>query len=356
MVHHIPRRVPQRDPSSQHPEEPVVGLARIIARAKANPVYVFASTAIGIFNDQRVIGLAQQIAYNFLFSIAPLLIVLTAFGGLVVQQVNADLSNPVQPVLAWLEDHLPEEAYAFLEVPIESALTTDPSYLLSIGGILALWAAKNAVASIMRGLSATYGLRHDRPFLAHNIVAILLTICTAIGIVTAAALQILSSSIGNEIAKVLNLGAYWEDMIGRLQWPISVAMVTFLVLLLHRFGPTFEAPFRWYLPGVAVTLIGIGLATWALQVYFSIADEFASAYGVFGAALAFIFWMYVIGLVFLIGGIVNATLFEEFPPARRALSRYREKRAGKEDPADRIKAAVLERVNTYRPGHDEPPT
>src|SRR5690606_16297297 len=122
---------------------------------------------------------------NVLFSIAPLLICLTAFGGLVVQQTNAELDNPVQPVLTWLEEHLPDEAYAFLEIPIESALSTDPSYLLSIGGILALWAAKNAVASIMRGLSATYGLRHDRPFLAHNAVALLLTLCTAIGIVIA---------------------------------------------------------------------------------------------------------------------------------------------------------------------------
>lgn len=333
-----------------------MGIARIIARARANPVYIFASTAINIFNDQRVIGLAQQIAYNFLFSIAPLLIFLTAFCGLIVQQTNADLENPVQPVLDWLEIHLPEEAYAFLEVPIESALSTDPSFLLSIGGILALWTAKNAVASIMRGLSATYGLRHDRPYISHNIVAILLTICAAIGIVTATALQILSSNIGEELSEALDLGQHWEDMIDQLQWPISLAVLTLLTLLLHRFGPTFEAPFRWYLPGVAVTLIGIGLATWALQVYFTIADEFSAAYGVFGAALAFIFWMYVIGLVFLIGGIVNATLFKVFPPARRSLARYRERRNGKLDPAERLKAAVLERVNSYRPGHDEPPT
>jgi membrane protein len=333
-----------------------VGLARIISRVQANPVYVFARTAIGIFNDQKAIGLAQQIAYNFLFSIAPLLIFLTAFGGLVVQQVNDDLENPVQPVLGWLEEHLPEEAYDFLEVPIESALTTDPSFLLSIGGILALWTAKNAIASIMRGLSATYGLRHDRPFITHNTLAILLTMCMAVGIVITGALQLLSSNIGDEISQALDLGKYWEDMIDRLQWPISVTMVTFLVLLLHRFGPTFEAPFRWYLPGVAVTLIGIGLATWALQVYFTFAEEFAAAYGVFGAALAFIFWMYVIGLVFLIGGIVNATLFEVFAPAREALERFRSKRAGKQDPAERLKAAVMERVNTYRPGQDEPPT
>ncbi len=333
-----------------------MGLSRIISQVQANPVYVFASTAIGIFNDQRVIGLAQQIAYNVLFSIAPLLIFLTAFGGLVVQQTNAELENPVQPVLTWLEEHLPEEAYAFLEVPIESALSTDPSYLLSIGGILALWTAKNAVASIMRGLSATYGLRHDRPFLSHNIVAILLTMCVAIGIVGAGALQLLSSNLGDDIAEALNLGTYWEDLIDRLQWPISVTMLTLLVLLLHRFGPTFGAPFRWYLPGVAVTLAGIGLATWGLRVYFSIAEEFAAAYGVFGAALAFIFWMYVIGLVFLIGGIVNATLFEVYPRARRALARYREERDGKPDPAERLKEAVMERMNTYRPDQEGPPT
>ena len=110
----------------------------------------FGKTVIRIFQEKDVSGLAQQFAYNLLFAVAPLLMFLTAFSGLVVRQVNSDIQNPVQPILDWLDANLPADAAQFLRDPVESALTVDPTFLLSFGGLLTLWAAKNAMTSVMK--------------------------------------------------------------------------------------------------------------------------------------------------------------------------------------------------------------
>ncbi len=283
-------------------------------------------TAVRIYRDHDVTGLAQQVAYNILFAVAPLLIFLTAFSGFVVQQVNDDIANPALPILDWLDENLPTDAAEFLKGPVESAVNTSPQFLVSIGGLLTLWSAKNAMAAIMKGLNAMYGLEDKRSFVKKNVVALLLTIGLAVSIIVAGILQLLGTEAGEDIAGWVGLDAAWEATVRIVQWPVTAALVTIIIVLIHRFAPHFDGPLRWYLPGAAFTTIGLVISTIALQIYFSSFGGFSAAYGVFGAVLAFIFWLYVASLVILAGGIVNATLFAINPATRAALADHRERR------------------------------
>lgn len=285
---------------------------------------LFGQTALRIFLDNNATGLAQQIAYNVLFAVAPLLIFLTAFCGLIIQQVNDEFANPARPILDWLDANLPSDAAEFLQGPVESALTTSPQFLLSIGGVLTLWSAKNAIAAIMSGLNAMYGLEDSRSWLKRNATALLLTIGLAASILVSGLLQLLGTEAGADVAGWLGLGSIWDIAVRWLQWPVTVVLVTLIIVMIHRFAPAFNGPLRWYLPGALLTTLGLGLATFGLQIYFASFGGFSATYGVFGAVLAFIFWLYVVGVVILAGGIVNATLFRTHPPAKTALADYME--------------------------------
>ncbi len=285
---------------------------------------LFGKTALRIYRDHDVTGLAQQIAYNILFAVAPLLIFLTAFSGLVVQQVNDDIANPALPILDWLDENLPSDAAEFMKGPVESAVNTSPQFLLSIGGLLTLWSAKNAMAAIMKGLNAMYGLEDKRSFVKKNVVALLLTIGLAAAILVAGTLQLLGTQAGEDIAGWVGLDAAWDTTVRVAQWPVTAALVTVVIVLIHRFAPHFDGPLRWYLPGAAFTTIGLAVATIGLQIYFASFGGFSAAYGVFGAVLAFIFWLYLAAVVILAGGIFNATLFAMNPATKTALADHQE--------------------------------
>jgi membrane protein len=284
----------------------------------------FLKTAVRSFLDKDITSLAQLIAYNILFAIAPLLMFLTAFCGLIVQQVNDDAANPVQPLLNWLDRNLPSEAAEFLREPVEAALTTSPGFLLSIGGVLTLWSAKGAIGAITKGLNATYDVEDSRPFLKKNLISILLTIGLALAILASGAVQLLGSELGGDVAGAIGLGSVWETAMSWLQWPITVVLITAIIVLIHRYAPDFDAPLKWYLPGALVTVFGIAIAVLGMQLYFAVSGGFSAAYGIFGAVLAFIFLLYVCGIVILVGGIVNATLFALHLPAKTALADYKE--------------------------------
>jgi membrane protein len=283
------------------------------------------SIARRIFDDVRgkdLSGLAQQIAYNVLFALAPLLIFVVALTGWITQAVNADLSNPAEPVLRWMRDTLPPEAASFLDGPVNAALTTQPGFLLSFGAIAALWGARNAVSAVIKGLNVAYGVENAKhSWLRGTIVSLALTIGIGVMIAAASFIFLLGTGLGTDLADAVGLGGAWATVSSWLRWPLIGAVVILSVALIHRFGPNIDAPLRWYLPGATFSVIAMLIATSLLGVYFSVIGGYSEGYGVFGAVLAFVFWLYIMALLLLIGGVINDAVQKEIPAARSAIAR-----------------------------------
>ncbi len=218
--------------------------------------------------DKDLTSVAKQIVYDVLFAIAPLLIFITAIAGIVTRQVNADQQNPVVPIIDWMEENLPSDAAEVLSGPVESALSTSPGFLVSFGAILALWSGKNAVAAVMKGLNLCYHQGDGRSWIKRQLVAIGLT--------------------------------------------VAVGLLVLAVTMLHKWSPDVDAPVRWFLPGAIVSVVLWGIAIFGLQIYFSVAGDY-EAYGIFGAMLVFIFWLWVMGVVMLIGGSFNYVFNHSVP-------------------------------------------
>lgn len=282
--------------------------------------------------EKDLSGLAQQIAYNVLFSLGPLLIFITAAAGAVTQVVNDDMENPAEPVLQWMEDTLPADAAEFLQEPMANALETDPGFLLSFGALFALWGARNALNAIIKGLNRAYGVEEDsRGFLKKNLVAIGLTIGIALLIGVAGLIFVLGTQVGEDIVSGIGLGDAWATVSEWLRWPLIVLVVIATVALIHKFGPNIDADFKWFLPGAAFTVIGVAVATVALGFYFAFSGGYNETYGAFGAVLAFVFWLYVAGLIILLGGVVNMAIQKEVPPARDSVEREDDEQNDNED-------------------------
>jgi membrane protein len=298
-----------------------VGLSN---EAKQDSRAIVRSVIDGV-KEKDLMGLAQQIAYNVLFALAPLLIFVTALTGWITQILNSESENPAAPVLDWMQETLPSEAAAFLAEPVGNALTTEPGFLLSFGAIFALWGAKNAVNAIIKGLNAAYAVdEKDRSWIRQTLVSIGLTVGLGIMLAVSSLFFILGTGIGEDIAGAIGLGGAWATVSTWLRWPIIAAVVILGVALLHRYGPNIDAPLKWYLPGAAFTVVAMLIVTLLLGVYFAISGGYSEAYGTFGAVLAFIFWLYVMALLILVGGVINKAVQSELPAAQKDVREHQD--------------------------------
>ena len=276
-----------------------------------------AREVIEAFKEKDFSGIAKQIAYDILFSLAPLLIFFTALAGAVTQAVNSELQNPAEPVLTWMRETLPADAANFLEEPMANALSTKPGFLLSFGAIFALWGAKNAISSIIKGLNAAYDVEKDeRSFARQTLLAIGLTIGLALLVGVAVIIFVLGTGVGEDIAGAIGLGGAWNTVSTWLRWPLIAVVIVVAVALVHSVGPNVDAEFRWFVPGAVFSVVTMGIATLLIGLYFSLSGGYSEAYGTFGSVLAFIFWLWVMSLLIVLGGVVNMAIQREIPPAR----------------------------------------
>jgi membrane protein len=266
------------------------------------------------FRDDDLMDEAAAVAFHMLFAVVPLMIFMTALSGFVSRYLGTD--DVVDDVTNWLFDHLPDTTAAAVEQPIQDVLSKQQQGLLSIGAVLALWGAKNAISALMKGLNVSFGVDDARPWLKKNAVAIGLTLALGLSIVLSSILLVVGTAVGEQIFDALGVGDSWATVWLWLRWPIVLVILLLGLACLYWAGPNVDAPFRWLTPGAVLAVVLWMVATLGLGVYFKYAGSYATTYGVLGGVLAFVFWMFLTSFVILLGGELNAVLMEMSPSVR----------------------------------------
>lgn len=104
-----------------------------------------------------VFGRAAQLAYFFLFSICPLLIVLTSLLGMVSggEQIRGEL-------LQYFQTALPRSAYQLVSSTLSEIMHASARGKLSIGLLFTIASASSGMVAIMQGLNTAYEVRDAR--------------------------------------------------------------------------------------------------------------------------------------------------------------------------------------------------
>lgn len=259
------------------------------------------------FREDDLQGLAAEVAYHVLFSVIPLLIFLTALSGFISHAIGTE--DAVQRVTDWLFAHLPNSTADAVANPMRTILEREQPGLLSVGALLALWSAKNAVAALMKALNRTFNVEDHRSWFRRTLIATGLTVALGLALVTASALLVAGHELGRLLADVLGMGNAWETAWAIMRWPLVALALAIAIAVLYWAGPDTAIPFSWLTPGsiLAVTLLTV--ATYGIGLYFRYAAGWAGpAYGALGGVLAFVFWLYVVSLIILLGGELNAVM------------------------------------------------
>jgi len=264
--------------------------------------------------QDKVTTLAAAFAYHTVFAIPAMMILLVTVAALVNQATDVQVTENLRD---FISDRAPAETKDLLNSIVDNAIAKVGGGGASLGifvtAAIALWSGANAVGALIEAFNRAYGVEEGRPFVKKKLLTLGLTLLLAVFINLAFALLVFGQRIGHWIADRAGLGSAFDVVWALLRWPGAIAAVATILAVLYWAGPNVEQSFRWSSPGSILATVLWLLATAGFGLYLSISNP-GSAYGVVGSVLVLLFFLYVTGIVFLLGAELNALLGKRYDP------------------------------------------
>jgi len=262
------------------------------------------------WQEDRVGGLAAEVAFFGLLSLFPALLATAAALGSLEAVAGGDVaSRAEEEVIDFLRRVLTEEAAGTVDAVQDLFRTTDGG-ILTVGLVLALWTASRGFVALVRALDVVYDLDERRSYLRLRAVALGLAVGSVLVAALMLAMLVLGPLLGTgrDVADAVGLGNGFAVMWNWLRWPVAATvMVAWAATVLHL-APNHATPWRRDLPGALMAA-----ATWAgvsvgLRAYLALAAGGNQVFGTLGGSLIVLLWLYLLGAGLLLGGELNALL------------------------------------------------
>jgi len=237
--------------------------------------------------------LAQAIAFNAVFALFPLVILLVAvlafvFGGTAGERDTVALISTVAP-------------------GIENVLLDNVRNVVAFRGlsgaialIALIWSGKNLFQALAYALNRALGVPDGRPLLADILVA--LVMLPLIGI-----LFIIATIVPLLITFVVSYGGFryaavWTQVAG---YTTGVVLIFVIAMVLYTYLPNRKVGLRFAIPGAVFVTITWEIAQIAFAIYSTHVD-FRHVYGALAALALLLVWLYYMATIFLFGAQLSA--------------------------------------------------
>jgi len=253
--------------------------------------------------ENNGLALAGQLAYLFILFLFPFLIFLVTLAGIVVN----DPETTLRDLATRMESFWPQETIELIRgYLVRTAKST--SFATFISSVLfTLGVGSAAAEAISNGANRFYRVQETRPFWKVRGVAILLIFAFTLMIVTLA-FMVLSPQTGVYLQRAMRLPGVFVSVWTVLGWLITFLAVTLALDVLYYLAPNADIPFRWVTPGGFTAAILLLVANQIMRFFVADVFHYDQLYGQLGAGIVLLTWLYVIGLVMLIGIQMNAVL------------------------------------------------
>ncbi|GAB3669740.1 YihY/virulence factor BrkB family protein [Halopiger thermotolerans] len=243
-------------------------------------------SVLTLAKDRNITFLAASIAYYGFVSLIPLVLLAVAVASFVGGQALADrVTNMLSQQLSSSGQRI-----------VTQALTnTTGRAAASVIGFLALtWSALKLFRGLDQAFDEVYADEVDASLLEQIRDALVVVVGIALAVALVVAVGVVLS--------VFPLQLPFANVFGTLAL-IVVLAVAFLPI--YYVLPPVDVSLREVVPGTVVAAVGWVVLQIGFRIYASNASRYA-AYGLIGAILLFVTWLYFAGIVLLLGAAVNA--------------------------------------------------
>jgi membrane protein len=269
-----------------------------VADLKSFPKRVYRETI-----EDRALGRAAELGFYLILSLFPLMICTLS--------LLSFIPASKQVALQYLSQAMPAEAMGLVRNWVDELVNQRSSAVFSFGLLFTLWSASSGIVALMDVLNVAYEVPEDsRSFLKTRVVALILTIALALLILGGCVLVIYGGGLARwELSQLRSADAYY--WIGRSASYISGALLLFAALqLTYNYGPNVDRGANKTWPGSIFGTVAILFCSYLFSIYLRFVPSYNATYGSLGAIVVLMIWLYLVGLIFMIGAEINSELMK----------------------------------------------
>ena len=254
-------------------------------------------------------GLAAQMAYQFLFTLAPGLLflwhLLSLFG-----------TDPARlhQMFAAIKSFLPQDpkVQEIIDALVANVVVTGATGWVAVAGILlGIWLGTAFISTISSALSRTHGVEEDRNWWAKYVISFFLLFWFAITILFCFNAIVFGETLAGIAEVNFQLNIPLQEWVAFLNLPFTALALIALALVLYLLTPENYLTVRQALPGSIFFAVGWMIVSKAFQYYVVTYDRYNATYLALASFIVLLIWMYLTCLLLLLGGKLNAILQRE---------------------------------------------
>lgn len=247
-----------------------------------------------------VTGLASQLAFFFLLSLFPLLI----FMFTLLPYLNLDQAE----IFIFIRDYAPESVAILLEETLGEVFNNRNGGLLSFGIIATVWSASKGMNALTKALNLFYFQEKPSSFIVARGTSIVFTVMLIAVLIVALVLPVFGQQIGTFAFSYLGLENSFLKFWSSIRLLLPPVLIYSVFSLIYWIVPNLKLSYRSVMIGSIIATVGWIVTSLGFSFYVSSYGNYSSTYGSIGAIIVLMLWLYLSGIILMIGGQLNAVM------------------------------------------------
>ncbi|MDX8146123.1 YihY/virulence factor BrkB family protein [Lentzea sp. BCCO 10_0061] len=223
-----------------------------------------------------------------------------------------------------------------IQPTVAEILSTGKGEIVSIGFLISLWAGSSAMSSFVDAITVAHGQYGVRNELWQRIFALLLYMVSLVALVIGLPVLALGPDVLPQFFPT-SWQPYIATWVGRFYYPGVALLLVLSLSLLYKVALPRRLPYHRVLPGAILAMAVFILSSIGLRLYIQWITTTGYTYGALATPIAFLLFVFFIGLAITIGAYFNSAIQDMWPARMTRRQRRRWRRLEMERAASRIR-------------------
>ena len=254
--------------------------------------------------------MAAEMGFMMVIGIFPFMLLLMAIFGWMGNKSYMD------PILLALSNIMPEQAMnLILTVLSEVMIFEQGGMVAAIGIIVTIILSTNGIAVVLKGLNRAYKVEETRNFVYTRVLSFIMVFVNTLVLFLSINLIIFGKVFISFAVNHLHMSKQIAIMLLTLRWPVAFLALYIMAFLSYYILPDLRGNEAFKrasaLPGSLFFCTFWLVGSWGFSVYVNNLKTYNFVYGIIGAFIVLMIWLYYTSILLLIGGEINSQVYNQ---------------------------------------------